>query len=165
MAGSQYPQTTNRATTYLSYYNCFCSVDKNHHLHRRWINPFPQLLASHDLKTKLDVINSIQDISRKLKTIKCSSSSPFETPPDSGIRGNNVLSCFRKVGQAVPTPLLFLGIRFVTIVAAQSLQLGMVVGHDNLFIVRISRMTLLCLILMFFSSRILLFLGVRRSRW
>ena len=57
----------NRATTYLLYYYCFCSVEKNHHLHRRWINPFPQLLASHNLKMNLDVINSIQDISRKLK--------------------------------------------------------------------------------------------------
>ena len=66
-----------------------------------------------------------------------------ETPPDSGIRRNNVLIFFRKAGNAVLTPFLFLGILVVTILAAQSLQLRMVVGHNNLLIVRISRLTLL----------------------
>ena len=75
MAGSQYPQTTRsllktelQGYYYLLYYYCFCSVDKNHHLHRRWINPFPQLLASHYLKMNRDVINSTQGTTRKLKT-------------------------------------------------------------------------------------------------
>ena len=58
--------------------------------------------------------------------MKYSLSSPPETPPDSGIRGNNVLISFRKAGNAVPTPFLILGIRVETIVAAQSLQLGTV---------------------------------------
>ena len=89
--------------------------------------------------------------------MKHSLSSPPETPPDSGIRENNDLVSFRKAGHAVPKPLLILGIRLVTIVAAQSLQLGMVVGHNYFFIVRISRLTLLCLILMLFSLRILFF--------
>ena len=40
----------NQGYYYLLNYYCFCSVDKNHHLHRRWINPFPQLLASHPSK-------------------------------------------------------------------------------------------------------------------
>ena len=40
---------------YLLNYYCFCSVDKNHHLHRRWINPFPQLLASHLSRLNSDV--------------------------------------------------------------------------------------------------------------
>ena len=40
----------NQGYYYLLYYDCFCSVDKNHHLHRRWINPFPQLLAYHPCK-------------------------------------------------------------------------------------------------------------------
>ena len=35
----------NRAISNLLFYDCFCSVDKNHHLQRRWINPFSQLLA------------------------------------------------------------------------------------------------------------------------
>ena len=48
------------------------------------------------------------------------------TPPDSGIRENNVLISFRMTGHAVPTPFLVLRIRVVMIVAAQSLQLGMV---------------------------------------
>ena len=51
---------------------------------------------------------------------------PPESPPDSGIRGNNVHISFSKAGHAVPTPFLVLGIRDVTIVAAQTLQLGMV---------------------------------------
>ena len=57
----------NRATIYILYYYCFCSVDKNHHLHRRWINPFPHFLASHDLKTNLVLIKFNSRHSRKLK--------------------------------------------------------------------------------------------------
>ena len=49
-----------------------------------------------------------------------------ETPPDSGIRAKNSLITSRKAGHVVPIPFLNLGIRVVTIVAAQSLQLGMV---------------------------------------
>ena len=49
-----------------------------------------------------------------------------ETPPDSGMRANNSLTSSRKAGHVVPIPFLNLEIRVVTIVAAQSLQLGMV---------------------------------------
>ena len=115
----------NRATTYLSYYYCICSVDKNHQLHRRWINPFPQLLASHNLNTNVDVNNSIQD--QKLKVQK-NRELQFsrETPPNSGIRANKSLISSRKAGHVVPIPFLVLGIRVLTIVAGQSLQFGMV---------------------------------------
>ena len=40
---------------YLLNYCCFCSVDENHHLHRRCINPFPHLLASHLSRMNSDV--------------------------------------------------------------------------------------------------------------
>ena len=53
-----------------------------------------------------------------------------ETPPDSEIRGNSTPISFQKAGHAVPRPFLFLVFYVVTIVAAQSLQLGMV--PDNL---------------------------------
>ena len=36
---------------------------------------------------------------------------------------------FQKAVRDVPTPFLVLGVRFVTIVAAQSLQFGMAVNH------------------------------------
>ena len=52
-------------------------------------------------------------------------SSP-ETPPDSGIRATNSLISSQKSGNVVPIPFLVLGIRVVTIAAAQSFQLGMV---------------------------------------
>ena len=48
-----------------------------------------------------------------------------ETPPNSGIRGNNVHISFRKA-KHVPTPFLVLVNCSVAIVAAQSLQLGAV---------------------------------------
>ena len=71
-------------------------------------------------------------MTRKLKVFfkKNSLSSEPETPPDSGIRGNSTPISFRKVRHAVTTPLLFLGFNVVAIVAAQSLQLGIV--PDNL---------------------------------
>ena len=57
-------------------------------------------------------------------------SSGPENPPDSGIRGNCTPISFRKAGHAVRTPFPSLGFYVVTIVAAQSLQLGVVL--DNL---------------------------------
>ena len=68
-------------------------------------------------------------MNRKLKLIYNSLSLGPETPPDSGIRINNTLISFRKAGHVVPTPLLVLVNCSVTIVAAQSLQLGLV--SDN----------------------------------
>ena len=61
MAGSQYHQTTMsllKTGLVLNYHITifFCFVDKNHHIHRKWINPFPRLLASFYLKKELDVI-------------------------------------------------------------------------------------------------------------
>ena len=75
MAGSQNPHTTRALlkTGFLLIYNftiVFCSVDKNHHLHRRWINPLPQLLASHDLKTNLVLIKFNSRHSGRLKIVK-----------------------------------------------------------------------------------------------
>ena len=73
MAGSVSPDHVvtlkNRATTYLLQYFCFCSVDKNHHIHRVWINPFPQLLASHTLKMNTVLIKFNLGHSRKLVVI------------------------------------------------------------------------------------------------
>ena len=52
---------------------CSCTLEleliplKNHHLHRRWIKPFPQLLASHDLKTNLVLFKFNSRHSGKLK--------------------------------------------------------------------------------------------------
>ena len=74
MAGSRYPHTTrtpkNRATTYLLYYGYFCSVEKNHHSYRRWINSFPQFLASHTLKMNLVINKFNSKHSGKLKIVK-----------------------------------------------------------------------------------------------
>ena len=56
-------------------------------------------------------------------------SSGPETPPDSGIWGNNVLISFRKARHVVPTPFLVRVNCSVTIVATPSLQLGAV--SDN----------------------------------
>ena len=61
-----------------------------------------------------------------LSFIKNSLISPPETLPDSGIWGSNVLISFRNAGHAVLTPFFVLGIRVVTIVAAQLFQLEMV---------------------------------------
>ena len=60
MAGSQYPQTMKSflktgVLLFVILRLFFFSEDKNHHLHQRWINPFPQLLASHYLKMSRDV--------------------------------------------------------------------------------------------------------------
>ena len=86
---------------------------------------FPQLLASHNLNTNLDVSNSIQDQKLKVQKNKELQFSR-ETPPNSGIRANNSLISSRKAGHVVPIPFLVLGIHVLTMVAAQSLQLGMV---------------------------------------
>ena len=60
MAASQYPQTTRsllktRLLLFIILILFFFSVDKNHRFHGRWINPLPQLLASHYLKMNPDV--------------------------------------------------------------------------------------------------------------
>ena len=80
------------------------------------------------------LLNSTLDISRKLKLIKYSLSSPPETPPDSGIWGNNALISFRKAGHVVPTPFLVRVNCSVTIVAAQSLQLGEVPDNFHFYL-------------------------------
>ena len=43
MAESQYPQTTSKNKTATCYHIIivFFSVDKDHHIHRRWVNLFP----------------------------------------------------------------------------------------------------------------------------
>ena len=50
MAGSQYRQTTRSllktGLLLMIMLLLLLSVDKNHHMHRRRINPFPQLVAS-----------------------------------------------------------------------------------------------------------------------
>ena len=115
------------ATTCFLYYDCFCSVEKNHHLHRGLITLFPQLLAFHYLKKSLNGNNSIQDISGKLKKyLTYSLSSTPETPPDTGIRGKNALISSRKAGHAVPIPFLTFGLRVVTIVVAQGLSVTII---------------------------------------
>ena len=84
MAGSQYPQTTRSllktGLLLILYHYCICSVDKNHHLHRRWINPSTQLLASHDLKMILVLIKFNSRHSEKLKVVKIRSCSSFPRP-------------------------------------------------------------------------------------
>ena len=96
------------ATTCLSYYYCFCSVDKSHNLHRRWINTFSQLQASHNVKTKCYYFNSGPN--QKLKVHKNRELQFFsETHPDSGIRANNSQISSRKAGHVIPIPLLVLG--------------------------------------------------------
>ena len=52
-----------------------------------------------------------------------------EALPDSGTRRNNALISSRKAGDVVPTPFLVLVSCFLTIVAAQSLQLGVVADN------------------------------------
>ena len=129
MAGSQYPQTTRsllKLGLLLIYYitSLLCSVGKSHHLHRRYINPFPQLLASHYLKTSfvLNKFNSGHSGKPKvcLKQFKFQSREPsgFRIP-DSGFRRNNTLISFRKAGHVVPTPFLLHVNCSVAIVAAQ----------------------------------------------
>ena len=134
MAGSQYLQTT-RSLLYTGLplilnYNYFCSVDTKHHIHRRWINSFPQLLASLDLKTNLVLIKFNSRPSGKLKFVKLKNYRSLPRPflvLESG--ENNVLISSGKAGHVVPTPFLVLVDCSVTIVAAQSLQLGVV--SDN----------------------------------
>ena len=55
-------------------------------------------------------------------------------PLDSGIRENNVLIDLRKAGHAVPTPFLVRVNCSVTIVAAQSLQLGAVFDNFQFYL-------------------------------
>ena len=90
MAGSQYPETTRLLLKtglllicYITF--VFLTVDKKHHMHRRWINLLPQLLASHYLKTSIDVIYFNSGHTRKLKMVKIQVSFLPETLSDSGI--------------------------------------------------------------------------------
>ena len=76
--------------------------------------------------------------------IKYSLSSPPETPPDSGIWGNNVLISFRKAVHVVPTPFLVRVNCSVTIVAAQSLQLGEVPDNFHFYLALFLRSCFYC---------------------
>ena len=106
----------------------FCSVDKNHHSHWRWINPFPQLLASHYLKSNLVVINSIQDISGIKKFVKMTFE--FSSRDPSGFWNPDAERSYRTFGRLEKLSqypsCFFLGKSFVTIVQLQLLLFGMV---------------------------------------
>ena len=78
-------------------------------------------------------------------------SSGPETPPDSGFRANNVLNSFRKAEHVVPIPFLVQLNCSVTIVAAQSLQLGAV--SDN-FQLKLQHVDIFS---QFFSQQLFLF--------
>ena len=81
MAGSQYSQTTmsllKQGYSYLLNYYCFCSVDKNHHLHRRWINPFTLTLSfssseNEELIVVINLLNSLIVVINLLNRFLCS---------------------------------------------------------------------------------------------
>ena len=128
--GSVTTQTTRllpktRATTYLFYYYCFCSVDKFIMTIGDGSSLFRQFLASHTLKMK-SVLNKFNSRhARKLKTkITVSLFSKRFQILECGRRA--VLSSFWKRRKFLPIPVRILRNGSVTIVAAQSLQFGMV---------------------------------------
>ena len=88
---------------------------------------------------------------------KNSFSSPPETPPVSGIRGNNALISFRKAGHAVPTPFPVRVNCSVTIVATQSLQIGAISDNFQLYVlisfVGVSTATIVIVFFFCFFSR------------
>ena len=115
MAGSQYPQTT-RSLPKQGFYLiimlfCFCSVEKNRHINRRWINPFPQFLASHTLKINSVLIKFNSGHARKLKLVEKTVSVPSQEP--SGFLNPDEEQTYRHSGRRVKSsrcPSEFLGI-------------------------------------------------------
>ena len=79
-----------------------------------------------------------------------SSSFRPDTPPDSGIRGDNVHISFKKAEHAVPTPFLVRVSCSVTIVAAQLLQLGAVSDNFQFYLSLFSGKLFLLQLLLFY---------------
>ena len=124
-------------------------MNKNQHIHRRLINPFPQLPAIHTLTMNSMLIEFNSGHSRKLKVNKkklVSSLRPFRILES---ERRAVLSSLRKAGNVVPIPILFLGKFSITIVQLQSLLFGQLLllfqsllllrSHENLSVLFYSR--------------------------